>query len=246
MRGTIDDILKQKYDEVKVPEGLINFRELVENVEMPGAKKRKKKKRIIITSLILAILLCGATILGIILTTDKPEEIVPSSYVAEINVINKQFGLDENPKGDCIYTIRIEKIIEYSMYDLDYLMYPITKVKAEVISNILGEEKENIEFWIPGGVCSIKDLKESKMEYDNMYINGFDDDDNVMVNYYENIRIDKPLEKQAYVITLNKLEDGLYVNKNLELGFKRYNEETNQFLNNDGEWVELDLNKYLE
>ena len=59
MRGTIDDILKQKYDEVKVPEGLINFRELVENVEMPGAKKRKKKKRIIITSLILAILLCG-------------------------------------------------------------------------------------------------------------------------------------------------------------------------------------------
>ena len=41
MRGTIDDILKQKYDEVKVPEGLINFRELVENVEMLGAKKRK-------------------------------------------------------------------------------------------------------------------------------------------------------------------------------------------------------------
>ena len=246
MRGTIDDILKQKYDEVKVPEGLINFRELVENVEMPGAKKRKKKKRIIITSLILAILLCGATILGIILTTDKPEEIVPSSYVAEVNVNRNGFSIFYDPNNINIYSVYITDIEEYSTCNENNGIYPITKVKAQVNSCILGNEKNNVEFWVPGGVYTVGELKNSGLKYDKVYISGFEDDEKIMVNYFEEYRIDRPQVGNTYVVSLENVNNELYVNKNLKIGFKKYNEETNQFLNDDGEWVELDLNKYLE
>ena len=243
MRGTIDDILKQKYDEVKVPEGLINFRELVENVEMPGAKKRKKKKRIIIASLILVILLCGATILGIILTADKPENVTPSSYVAEININRKVFSIDSDPPEEKIYSIKIEQIEEYSTFNDENVKYPITKVKAQVLNYFSGDEREYVEFWIPGGVFTVRELKESGLEYDKVYISGFEDEEKIMVNYFERNRIDKPQVGNTYVVTLVDIDNELYVNKSLELGFKKYNEETNQFLNDFGEWVELDLNK---
>ena len=82
--------------------------------------------------------------------------------------------------------------------------------------------------------------------YDKVYISGFEDDEKIMVNYFEGNRIDKPQVGNTYVVSLEDVNNELYVNKSLRIGFKRYNEETNQFLNDDGEWVELDLNKYLE
>ena len=245
MRGTIDDILKQKYDEVKVPEGLINFKKLVEKVEMPGAKKRKKKKRIIITSLILAILLCGATILGIILTTDKPEKIIPSSYVAEVEVNNNHFDFVEKSSSDSIYSVKVDKILEYSMVNVGGVKYPITKIRANVLNTILGKKMENIEFWIPGGICSVKELNESGLKYEKEIVSNLSDDEQVKINYTENVDISSPVVGKSYITILYEDNGQLYIEKNLKCGFKEYNEETNQFLNDDGEWVELDLNKYL-
>ena len=48
MYGKIDDILKKKYDEVKIPPDVFDFDKILKNCDFKTIKKNKMRKKIII------------------------------------------------------------------------------------------------------------------------------------------------------------------------------------------------------
>ena len=55
MYGKIDDILKKKYDEVKIPPDIFDFDKILKNCDFKKKKKNKMRKKVIIVSAIIII-----------------------------------------------------------------------------------------------------------------------------------------------------------------------------------------------
>ena len=55
MYGKIDDILKKKYDEVKIPPDIFDFDKILKNCDFKTIKKNKMRKKVIIVSAIIII-----------------------------------------------------------------------------------------------------------------------------------------------------------------------------------------------
>ena len=257
MKGKIDEILKQKYDEVEVPKDIFNFDEILKDAK---PLKRKNKKLRIVASLVVVIFVAFGVFLIVnnykesttsdtLMQADNNEEIKNEqlpTYTKEITIDNKinEFGLKEGI--DEIYAINIEKIEQYSTkYDEegDY-SYPITKVKANVINCYKGENAKEVEFWIPGGVWNLTQLRESNLEYNEEEIK-IDDSENIKINYYEFFRIANLEVGGDYITCLYEQDGELYVTKNIDYGFKELDIENNMVMNNNKEWTPLDLSIYF-
>lgn len=257
MKGKIDEILKQKYDEVEIPKDIFNFDEILKDAK---PLKRKNKKLRIVASLVVVLFVAFGvflivnnykqnTISDTLIQADNNEENKNEqlpSYVKEITIDNKinEFGLKEGI--DEIYAINIEKIEQYSTkYDEegDY-SYPITKVKANVINCYKGENAKEVEFWIPGGVWNLTQLRESNLEYNEEEIK-IDDSENIKINYYEFFRIANLEVGGDYITCLYEQDGELYVTKNIDYGFKELDIENNMVMNNNKEWTPLDLSIYF-
>ncbi len=257
MKGKIDEILKQKYDEVEIPKDIFNFDEILKDAK---PLKRKNKKLRIVASLVVVIFVAFGVFLIVnnykesttsdtLMQADNNEEIKNEqlpTYTKEITIDNKinEFGLKEGI--DEIYAINIEKIEQYSTkYDEegDY-SYPITKVKANVINCYKGENAKEVEFWIPGGVWNLTQLRESNLEYNEEEIK-IDDSENIKINYYEFFRIANLEVGGDYITCLYEQDGELYVTKNIDYGFKELDIENNMVMNNNKEWTPLDLSIYF-
>ena len=55
MYGKINDILKKKYDEVKIPPDIFDFDKILKNCDLKTIKKNKMRKKVIIVSAIIII-----------------------------------------------------------------------------------------------------------------------------------------------------------------------------------------------
>ena len=258
MKGKIDEILKQKYDEVEIPKDIFNFDEILKDAK---PLKRKNKKLRIVASLVVVVFVAFGVFLVVnnykenmvpdtIVQADNNEEnknVQLPSYAKEITIDNKtnQFGLEE--KVNEIYSIELQNIEQYSTkYDEEgNYSYPITKVKAKVINCYKGNNVDEIEFWIPGGVWNLSQLRESNLEYNEEEL-GIDDNENIKVNYYETFRIANPEIGKKYIACLYEENGELYAYKDTTYGFKEFDVENNMVMNNNKEWTPLDLSIYLK
>lgn len=256
MKGKIDEILKQKYDEVEIPKDIFNFDEILKDAK---PLKRKNKKLRIVASLVVVLFVAFGVFLIVnnykeSTTSDtliqagnneeKENEQLPT-YTKEITINNKinEFGLKENI--DKIYSVEFQEVEQYSTkYDEEeQYSYPITKIKAKVINCYKGEDIEEIEFWVPGGVWTLSQLRESNLDYGEEDF-GIDDNENIKVNYYESFKIASLEIGKNYITCLYEENGELYANKNIDYGFKEYDPNTNM-VNIDNQWTPLDISIYF-
>lgn len=257
MKGKIDEILKQKYDEVEIPKDIFNFDEILKDAK---PLKRKNKKLRIVASLVVVLFVAFGvflivnnykqnTISDTLIQADNNEENKNEqlpSYVKEITINNYAYVMGNGDENKDIYSIKVKNIEQYSTkYDEEgKYFYPITKVKATVINCYKGNNVDEIEFWIPGGVWNLTQLRESNLEYSEEELK-IDDSENIKINYYESFKIANPEVGKSYITCLYEENGELYVNKDTDYGFKEYNADTNK-VNFDGQWIELDLSNYLK
>ena len=262
MKGKIDEILKQKYDELEIPKDIFNSDEILKDAK---PLKRKNKKLRIVASLVVVLFVAFGvflivnnykqnTISDTLIQADNNEENNQENkneklptYTKEITVNNYAYGMGNRDKSYNIYSIKVENIEQYSTkYDEEgNYSYPITKVKANVINCYKGENAKEVEFWIPGGVWNLTQLRESNLEYNEEEIK-IDDSENIKINYYEFFRIANLEVGGDYITCLYEQDGELYVTKNIDYGFKELDIENNMVMNNNKEWIELDLSNYLK
>lgn len=258
MKGKIDEILKQKYDEVEIPKDIFNFDEILKDAK---PLKRKNKKLRIVASLVVVVFVAFGVFLVVnnykqnmvpdtIVQADNNEEnenVQLPSYAKEITIKGNELNSTTFEKISNVYSIKVESIEQYSTkYDEEgNYSYPITKVKAKVIECYKGNNADEIEFWIPGGVWNLSQLRESNLEYNEEEL-GIDDNENIKVNYYEFFRIANPEYGKNYITCLYNQDGELYADKDTDYGFKEFDVENNMVMNNNKEWTPLDLSIYLK
>lgn len=239
----IDNELKERYDKVEVPEYMFDTSRVFKRVE--EEKKDSKKKIVSIAASIIVILLIVVALFFTMPNILKEDIIINEKGTTEnINgsiVINNKIS-NYNKKNDIkISLLKINNINDSIIID----NIPYTIVKAQVLKSYLGNLTEEIEVYVPGGIFSIKDIKDN-VKYDRIDdISKFKDDDLVKVTYYNEIYIPVAEEGKTYIATLNEVDGKYFVNMNTKYGFKEYNEETNMVTINDYD-EQLDINKYLE
>ena len=249
MRGKIDEILKQKYDEVEVPSDIFDFDKILKDVK--PIKRKNKIVKFAASFVVIAVVVFGVfvwinkvnnsenTVLQAENNTQLP------TYSEEITIGNNMYKLDKEYKIDGLYTIQIQKILNYSTKEDDNYKYPITKVNAKVINCYKGESEQEIEFWVPGGIWTLSELKMSNLTYDASDI-GINENENVKINYYEAYKIADINVGNIYLVTLYNENGENYVNKSLRYGFKEYDPETNMVNLGNNNWEELNLSDYLK
>ena len=257
MRGKIDEILKQKYDEVEVPNDIFDFDKILKDA-------KPIRKRHVILKFAASFVILVVAVFGVVIwvnntnnnntqntviqagNEDEKNDIQLPTYSKEITISNTFNKMGENLEEINIYSIEIEKIEQYSKkYDSEgNYDYPITKVKAKVINCYKGENAEEIEFWVPGGVWTLSELKDSNLPYKKEEV-GFDDNEYIKINYCEAFRIASPVVGSTYITCLYDENGNLYANKDIDYCFREFDVDNNMVMNNNEEWVPLDLNVYL-
>ena len=247
MRGKIDEILKQKYDEVEIPSDIFDFDKILKDVK--PIKRKNKIVKFAASFVVIAVVVFGVfvwinkvnnsenTVLQAENNTQLP------TYSEEITIKNNSHGLTENLKLDFVYLIEVEKILEYSTKDEEEYSYPITKVQAKVIKSYEGDSIKEIEFWVPGGVWTLSELKDSKLSYSEDKLKN---SDYIKVNYYETWSIADPQIGNQYITCLYEENEGLFANKDVKYCFKEYDPETNMVNLGNNNWEELNLSDYLK
>lgn len=260
MKGKIDEILKQKYDEVEIPKDIFNFDEILKDAK---PLKRKNKKLRIVASLVVVLFVAFGvflivnnykqnTISDTVIQADNNEENNQENKNEQLPTYTKEITIKGNELNSTtfetisnIYSIKVENIEQYSTkYDEEgNYFYPITKVKANVINCYKGENAKEVEFWIPGGVWTLSQLRESNLDYGEEDF-GIDDNENIKVNYYESFKIASLEIGKNYITCLYEENGELYANKNIDYGFKEYDPNTNM-VNIDNQWTPLDISIYF-
>lgn len=243
----IEDRIQEKYDEVEVPEYMFDTSRVFKRVENDNNSSKKK-----VLSLIACLFLIMFIALALLFVL--PKNIREKNIEVDIKGNNntdtdikaeivaqtiKSKDVDLNSKY--IISISNTKIVEYQIIN----NIPYTKIKAQVMNSYLGNLSGEIEMYVPGGIFSIKDIKEN-VNYDQIDdISAFKDEDKVKVTYYNEIYIPVAEEGKTYITTLNEVDGEYFVNMNSKYCFKEYNPETNIVKDDMGD-EQLDIQKYLD
>jgi hypothetical protein len=217
----IDEELKKKYDEIVVPEKLFDTTKVFERIE----KEENNRKNILkVASIVILVLILGLATIYINFKVDENNGQVDNiGAIEEENDIsniesNKIKGnivirdLSEYTKELCDYVciVEVQEIIEYKIID----GIPSTIIKAHVLNNYLNNIQGDVEMVVPGGVFTIKELKEKANVEENEEINKFNDEDKVNVTCYNQIHIPMAEIGKVYLTSLNLKDGELYVCNN--------------------------------
>lgn len=249
MRGKIDEILKQKYDEVEIPSDIFDFDKILKDVK--PIKRKNKIVKFAASFVVIAVVVFGVFVWinkvnnseNTVLQAEENTQL--PTYSKEITIKNNVYSFSENIELDAVYSVEIEKILDYSTKKEKEYSYPITKVQAKVLNCYKGDKAEKVEFWVPGGIWSLSELKMSNLIYNENDI-GTDESKNIKINYYESFTIANLEVGKNYIVSLYKYNDNLYVDINADYGFKEYDPETNMVNLGDNNWEELNLSDYLK
>ena len=250
MRGKIDEILKQKYDEVEIPSDIFDFDKILKDVK--PIKRKNKIVKFAASFVVIAVVVFGVFVWinkvnnseNTILQAEENTQL--PTYSKEITIENNVYDFSENIELDAVYSVEVEEIIEYSTKNEGEYSYPITKVKAKVLNCYKGDKAEKVEFWVPGGIWSLSELKTSNLNYNENDV-GMDESENIKINYYEAYKIEGLQIGKKYITCLYEENNGeLLASKNVKYGFKEYDPETNMVNLGDNNWEELNLSDYLK
>ena len=242
MRGKIDEILKQKYDEVEIPSDIFDFDKILKDVK--PIKRKNKIVKFAASFVVIAVVVFGVFV-WINKANNSENNTQLPTYSKEITIENNVYGFSENIELDAVYSVEVEEIIEYSTKNEGEYSYPITKVKAKVLNCYKGDKAEKVEFWVPGGIWSLSELKTSNLNYNENDV-GMDESEKIKINYYESFTIANIEVGKNYIVSLYKYNDNLYVDINADYGFKEYDPETNMVKLENNNWEELNLSDYLK
>ena len=249
MRAKIEDILKEKYDEVEVPDELFDLDKILKDVE--PLKKKNNLPKYIVSLVVVIIISCGIALYITNVNSNKESvtqqvgnmsnSVLPN-YVGEIEISKEHFTV--NPKREnSFYIVKVNSILGYDTLEVENIKYPVTKVNAEVLDVVQGEDLKEIEFYIPGGVMSVEEIKNSNLPYNEDELSEYNLEDNLMVNYYELFPIATIEEGKTYMTTVYQEDNELYVNEDFEYGFVEYNQNDGMVKLDDGKWIKPDLEK---
>ena len=263
MRRNIDELLKEKYNEI----------EYNSDIKLESKNMKKNNNLYKVASIVLLVVLVTITVKvynpGQKLVADNndiPENIISDGeQTLEEIVPDHRIVIDSKDtmpyasyatsgiKVKYVLAIRVNKILGYTNYSekQDKYSLPVTKIEAEVLKCFKGEVKGNIELYTLGGIVSLanweKTLREEqkeKMGYNKM-----------TQEYKENTYVeivntmimdgDKPEVGKVYLVCLNldsKMYDGLITAGIYSM--KEYNMSTNSIMEN-GKWTNIDEIKIL-
>ena len=184
--------LMEQYKDIEVPEGLFDLDEVFRKGDII-IKRRKIIKYTVRVAAVFIIAIIIALILllkpknpnEVVQQSEVPTEIENVSYQKEIFAKNNVVGFISKNEKNKVYSIKQTEILEYSCIIKDEDTYPITKVKAEVLNTFSGDKLGEITFWIPGGIWTVQELKNTQYYYDEKDIENLNDNDNIYVKYYE-------------------------------------------------------------
>lgn len=251
----IDMFLKRKYDEIVVPKSMFDTTKVFERYRK---EQEEKKKRIFRVASILVIVFTVCLAVGVHIKvnmdTGKIDNIGTidndrnnSSENSEPNIVG---NLLLKPKGigygkinlEIFCTIQVQDILGYEMID----GIPSTKLKAQVLKNYLKDvEGEVVEMIVPGGVFTVKELRNSEELMKNEELDKYNENDTISVNCYNSVYIPIAEVGKTYVTSLSMKDDKLQVCVNKKYGFKEYDVENNTIKEIDGSWSKIDIDEYL-
>ncbi len=234
MKEEYDDIpkvLREKYDEVKVPHEIFK----VTNLDYKVRKRRMRFVASFIIPTIVVIVLIVGGVIGINLISTNSNNITPENINASVmNIKLDLIKLDFNDKCDYMSTIKLEKIEDYCI--VNGIAY--TKVKVKVIDNYKNSMPEGEYIYIPGGKFKASDIKELLTEE-------VEDGAIVDLKYNTTMFLSDVVEGQEYVVGLNDVDGNLIVSTEFEYGFKKYNREDNTVENHDNEYENFVIEDYM-
>ena len=240
----IEDRLKEEYDKVEVPDYMFDTSRVFKRVEKEN--NDSKKKVVTIAASIVAILILTITLLFTVPKILKEneaniEEIAINNTIKGQLTINNKIAKFKDDIVNEVAVIKVKRIIAYEIIE----RIPYTIVKAQVLNNYYGDLSGEIEIYVPGGIFTIKDIKDN-IEYNQIDdISQYDDEDQVKLNYFNEIFIPIAEEGCTYLTSLNINERGYFVAYNKAYGFKEYDPETNIVKDDMGD-EQLDIDRYLE
>lgn len=254
MSEEFDKLLETKYADVKVPDGLFDLDEIFRKGD--AIKKRRKIiKYSISAAAVFLIIIISITLIAI--GINKNNEVIQQSEeqsqensimsnIKEIDIENKKLAGIGKCEKNKVYSIKQIEIVKYSTYHENDISYPITKVNAKIENVFSGEELTEITFWVPGGIWTVAELKNSNLKYDNQDLEGLKEEDKIYINYSELIEFAKCEDGKTYIVTLYEDNNEYYVEKNSKYGFKEYDPAINSIMNSDGKWEKIDIEEYLK
>lgn len=240
----IEDKLKEAYDNQEVPDEFFGIEKIFKRAE----EEKEKRKNIsrIVASIVAVLVLSIALVFVLPKILDENEVIIQEKgestekhIIDNLDIISKNTGYESFTNIN-VASIRVDKIKEYNIIN----NIPYTKVKATIINNYLGNLNNQIEMYIPGGIFTVKDLKDNVKEV-LQDIEKFNNDDYIKVTYHKTIYIPFAEEEKTYITTLKNVNGEFFVDMDRPYGFKEYDPETNIVKDDMGD-IELDIDKYLK
>ena len=259
MKEDIEAELKRKYDEIVVPDRIFDTTKIIQRVQ-EERRKRKLKIQRTVACVVTLVLVVSLAIVGVSLKInyDRTKDINNNVGATENNE-NKNTG-SEIPEVsgsimlynaeifansyfcDYVYVAEVKEILDYEIID----DVPSTRLKAHVIENFGENVEGDVEMIVPGGVFTIKEIKEIPNIEKNEEIKNYKEEEKVNVTCYNQIHIPMAEIGKTYLTSVREDENGLYVCSDLSYGFKEYDIETNTMKDINGNSVEVELDKYLE
>lgn len=266
MKRNIDELLKEKYNEI----------EYSSNIEVKNIKKSNNLYKV--ASIVLLIILATITIKiynpGQKLIADnndipkdiisdgeqKLEEIIPEHQIviglkgdaSHIGYATSYFtnGIDVK----YVLSIKVNKILGYTNYSKrqDKYSIPVTKFEAEVLKCFKGNIDGNIEINTTGGIISLADWEKTlndeqkeKQGYNKMTQ---EYKENTYVEIVTSLNLDRA-KLEVGKVYLVCLADDSYFYEGLRTvgvhGMKEYDMSTNSIKGNDGKWTGIEDIKIL-
>lgn len=238
----IEKNLREKYDNVEVPDYMFDTSRVFKRVE----EEKKQKKMLSIAASIIVIILVAIALIIIMPNRLKEDEIVinekansnNTNIAGEISIINKDAILTTTQSNNVIILV-VDKIIEYTIID----NIPYTKINASIKNTYLRNLPDNIQVYVPGGIFKVKDI--NKINKADIDLKDYDEEDFLKVYYYNEIYIPMAEEGKTYIATLIESDGKYFVDIDKGYGFKEYDPETNIVKDDTGDEI-LEMDKYLE
>ena len=238
----IEDRIKEKYDEEKVPDYMFDTSRVFKRVD----EEKKSKKKIISIAAGIVIIIAVTILLSIVIPNtikNKEINIKEKSYgeniAGTITISNNSHKMSGYNQSTFIDSIIVNKIQCYKIIE----GVPYTKVTATIINSYLGDLSGQIEIYVPGGIFSVEEILNNIQDIEEL--NKYNAKDLIQVKYYNNIYIPIAEKGKTYIATIIENHNQYYIDLDKGYGFKEYDPETNIVKDDTGD-EELNIKRYLE
>lgn len=259
IKGTVDDVLKQKLDKIQEKKYI--------NIDMLNKISNKKVFQLVAC---ISIIFLFSTFCIIVITnkntTFKRDNTIGKNIIdneinnSNNNIVNNNTNspqiieMAENSYGSVgstqyVLIVKINEILSSTNFSkkINNYAYPITNLRATVLKVLKGNyEKNSIDFYTYGGKIKVSDYEKillpsdkTKLELDNK---SQEEKENTYITVIPNFATGMPIPEvnNTYIVSIthdNIIYDSLAVVNHVDCNFKLYDVNSNKYKNNSGDWV---------